>query len=178
LLNGASANPLAEFDQINQELALFSQRLADKPQIVVLNKMDLPEAQAHWPAVQARAKALAWPVYAISAVTQQGVRMLLAALFDHLDQLPPEPLFEAETPVFTLDQSDDFFEIRPLPEGWRVTGPRIERLALQTQWDSHEAVMRAYRILEGMGVHAALREAGVQPGDTVFLHEVELEWVW
>ena len=41
-----------------------------------------------------------------------------------------------------------------------------------------EAVMRAYRILEKMGVHDALREAGVQPGDTVFLHDVELEWVW
>lgn len=178
LLNGASPNPLAEFDQINQELALFSRRLAGKPQIVVLNKMDLPEAEAHWPAVQARAKALAWPAFAISAVTQQGVKTLLAALFDHLDQLPPEPLFEEEEPVFTLDQSEEFFEIRQLPEGWQVTGPRIERLALQTQWDSYEAIMRAYRILEGMGVHDALREAGVEPGDTVFLHDVELEWVW
>ncbi len=178
LLNGASPNPLADFDQINQELALFSQKLAHKPQIMVLNKMDLPEAQAHWPAVQARAHKLELPAYAISAVTQQGVKTLLAALFDHLDQLAPEPLFEEETPVFTLDQSDDFFEIHQLSDGWQVTGPRIERLAFQTQWDSYEAVMRAYRILEKMGVHDALREAGVQPGDTVFLHNVELEWVW
>ena len=140
--------------------------------------MDLPEAQAQWPAVQARAQALDLPAYAISAVTQQGVTALLAVLFDYLDQLTPEPLFEEETPVFTLDQSDEFFEIRQVPEGWQVTGPKIARLSLQTQWDSHEAVMRAYRILEGMGVHDALREAGVQPGDTVFLHQVELEWVW
>jgi Obg family GTPase CgtA-like protein len=59
-----------------------------------------------------------------------------------------------------------------------VTGPRIEKLAVQTYWEMDEAVMRAYQILEKMGVHTALREAGVQPGDTVFLHDVELEWVW
>lgn len=179
LLNGASPDPLAEFDQINQELKLFSPILAAKPQLVVLNKMDLPSAQEHWPAVQARAEALDLPAYAISAVTQQGVRTLLAALFEHLDQLPPEPLFkEEEVPVFTLEQDETVFEIEPLPEGWRVTGPRVQQLAHQTHWHEHESVMRAYRILEKMGVHEALRKAGVEQGDTVFLHNVELEWVW
>jgi GTP-binding protein len=146
--------------------------------VVVLNKNDLPETQAHWPAIQARAKALDWPAYQISAVTGQGVQNLVAKLFELLDQLPREPLFEAEVPVFTLDQDQDFFEIEKLPDGWRVTGPRIEQLAAQTYWENDEAVMRAYRILEKMGVHEALRQAGVEPGDTVFLHEVELEWVW
>jgi GTP-binding protein len=178
LLNGAAVDPLAEFDQINQELALFSERLANKPQVVVLNKLDLPEAQAHWPAVLARAESLDLPVYAISAVTGQGVKPLLAALFERLDELPPEPLFEEEVPVFTLEQSDDYFEIQQLADGWQVTGPRIEQLAYQTQWEVDEAVVRAYHILEKMGVHEALREAGVEPGDTVFLHDVELEWAW
>ena len=178
LLNGASPDPLAEFDQINQELALFSPKLADKPQIIVLNKMDLPEAQACWPAVQARGQELDLRAYAISAVTRQGLQTLIAALFEALDELPPEPLFEEETPVFTLDQSEDYFEIHKVGDGWQVTGLKIEQLAFQTQWDLDEGVMRAYRILEKMGVHDALREAGVEPGDTVFLHDVELEWVW
>lgn len=178
LINGASPAPLDEFEQINEELQLYSQKLAGKPQLVVLNKIDLPEAQAHWPAVQARAKELGRPAYRISAVTGQGVQNLLAKLFEQLDQLPREQLFEAEVPVFTLDQDQGFFEIEKLPHGWRVTGPRIEQLAAQTYWENDEAVMRAYRILEKMGVHEALRQAGVEPGDTVFLHEVELEWVW
>lgn len=178
LLNGASADPLAEFEQINQELRLFSPRLAAKPQLVVLNKIDLPEARVHWPAVQARAAALGWPAYKISAVTQEGVRPLVAALFEQLDQLPAEPLREAAVPVFTLDQDEDFFEIKKLAGGWQVTGPKIQKLAAQTFWDMDEAIMRAYRILEKMGVHEALREAGVRPGDTVYLEEVELEWVW
>jgi GTP-binding protein len=178
LLNGASADPLSEFDQINRELRQFSPTLADKPQIVVLNKMDLPEAQAHWPAVQAHAEALGLSVYAISAATGQNLPTLIAALFSQLDELPPEPLVEEETPVFRLDQSEDYFKIQKISDGWLVTGPKIEQLSLQTDWSLEEGVMRAYRILEGMGVHAALREAGVQPGDTVLLQDVELEWVW
>jgi len=178
LLNGASVDPLGEFEQINEELVRFSPKLADKPQVVVLNKMDLPEAQGHWPDVQAHAEALDLPVYAISAVTGQNLPTLIAALFKQLDELPPEPLFEEETPVFTLDQSEDYFKIEQISDGWLVTGPKIEQLAFQTQWDLEEGVMRAYRILEKMGVHTALQDAGVQPGDTVFLHEVELEWVW
>lgn len=178
LVNGASSEPLAEFDQINQELALFSPRLADKPQIVVLNKIDLPETEAHWPAIRARAKQLGWPAFKISAVTQQGVRQLVAALFEHLAQLPPVSPWPEEIPVFTLAEDPNHFEIEQLAEGWRVIGPRIEELAIQTYWDMDEAVMRVYQILEKMGVHDALREAGVKPGDTVFLHDVELEWVW
>ncbi len=178
LLNGASPDPLADFDQINEELRLFSQKLADKPQLVVLNKIDLPEARAHWPAVQARAKELGLPALQISAVTGEGVSALIAKLFEQLDQLPREQLFEEEVPVFTLDQDRDFFEIEKLPKGWRVTGPRIEQLAHQTYWDTDEGVMRTYHILEKMGVHDALREAGVELGDTVFLQDVELEWVW
>jgi GTP-binding protein len=178
LLNGASADPLAEFEQINQELSLFSPKLAEKPQIVVLNKIDLPEAEAHWPAIRARAQELELPAYKISAVTGAGVDKLVAVLFQRLQELPREPLFEEETPVFTLDEDDKFFEIQKLSNGWRVTGPRIERLARQTYWDSDEGVMRAYRVLEKIGVHEALRQAGVEPGDTVYLHDVELEWVW
>ena len=179
LLNGAAADPLAEFDQINRELSEFSARLADKPQILVLNKIDLPDAQAHWPAVQSRAQALNLPVYKISAVTQEGLPQLLGRIFTYLDELPPEPLFEEEVPVFTLEDDKDHFEIERLPDAsWRVTGPRITELAVQTMWDVNQAVMRVHQILEGMGVNDALRQAGVEAGDTVYLDDVELEWAW
>ncbi|MDX1520496.1 MAG: GTPase ObgE [Anaerolineae bacterium] len=178
LLNGASPDPVAEFEQINQELALFSDRLAEKKQIVVLNKIDLPQIEQHWPAVKARADELGFPAFKISAVTQAGVQQLVAAIFEQLDQLPDEDLAEEEVPTFTLEDSEDHFEIHQIEAGWQVTGPRIERIARQTYWNIDEAVVRAYHILERMGVHEALAEAGVEEGDTVFLHDVELEWVW
>jgi len=178
LLNGAESDPLADFDQINEELILFSPKLAGKPQIIVLNKIDLPDAQAHWAAIQARAKKLDLPVFKISAATGEGVQTLIAALFAALDELPREQLFKEEVPVFTLGQSDDYFDVQKMDDGWHVIGPRIEQLAYQTYWNNDEAIVRAYQILEKMGVHGALRKAGVEEGDTVFLHDVELEWVW
>jgi GTP-binding protein len=180
LLNGASADPVQDFEQINEELALFSERLAQKLQLVVLNKIDLPEAEQHWPAVRAKAQALGLPAYKISAVTGQGVQALIGKLFEHLDELPKEPLYKEEIPVFTLEQDRNFFELERLPQnqGWRVTGPRIAELAAQTNWGVDQSVMRVHQILERMGVHAALREAGVEVGDTVFLDKVELEWAW
>jgi GTP-binding protein len=158
LLNGASPDPLAEFAQINEELALFSEKLAGKKQLVVLNKIDLPQAEAHWPAIQAQAEALGYPAYKISAVTQEGVRELIAAMFAELDALPEETPLEEEIPTFTLESPLDYFEIQQTHEGWHVTGPRIEQLAHQTYWGVDEAVVRVYHILEGMGVHKALQE--------------------
>jgi GTP-binding protein len=178
LLNGASPDPLAEFEQLNQELSMFSQRLAEKPQIIVLNKIDLPSAQEFWPAVQARALELDLPAYQISAVTGQGLQTLIQALFEYRQQLPAElPVVESE-PIFTLARDKNFFEIEKISGGWRVTGTKIEQLAHQTYWDIDEAVTRVYFILEKMGVHKALQDAGGKPGDTVFLHNVELGWVW
>lgn len=178
LLDGASPDPVSDFQQLNQELALYSSRLADKPQIVVLNKIDLPQAQEHWPAIQAEANQLGLAAYKISAITQEGIQSLIHTLFNQLAELPPEEPSPTELPHFTLDQDPDYFEIEKLPQGWRVTGPKIERLAQQTFWHMDEAVIRAHFILEKIGVHKALRNAGGKPGDIVFLHDVELEWVW
>ncbi|MCB0165894.1 MAG: GTPase ObgE [Anaerolineae bacterium] len=180
LLNGASPDPLADFEQINQELAQFSEKLAQKPQIVVLNKIDLPDAQTHWPLILAKAEALGLHAHKISAVTQAGVKELIGELFTYLDELPEEEPWEEEVPVFTLEPDRNFFEIEQLAgnEGWRVTGPKITELALQTHWHVNEAAVRAHQILERMGVNQALRDAGVEPGDTVYLDDLELEWVW
>jgi len=178
LLNGANPDPVADFHQLNEELALFSPQLAKKPQLVVLNKIDLPEAQAHWEAVQAAAQTVGWPSHQISAVTKKGVEELVYQLFEQLDQLPPPAPLVETVPTFTLQQDAHAFEVEDLGNAWRVTGLKVEQLARQTLWDVDEAVTRAYFILEKMGVHEALRKVGVQPGDTVILDDVELEWVW
>jgi len=77
LLNGAAPDPLADYEAINEELALFSPDLASKPQIVVLNKIDLPQAREIWPTVQAEMKRRGVEVMSISAVTGEGVKPLM-----------------------------------------------------------------------------------------------------
>jgi len=175
LLDGASADPLGDFEKINEELALFDPQLARKPQVVVLNKMDLPQTQELWPHIRREMKKLELEAMSISAVTGQGVPTLLQRVVDLLDSLPREEPVVEEVKVFHLEE-EELFSIAQEEDGWRVRGTKIERVVAMTNWEYDEAVMRFQRILEAMGISAALEKAGVEVGDTVRIGDIELEW--
>lgn len=178
LLDGNSPDPLGDFEAINQELLLFNPQLAHRPQLVVLNKIDLPHAAEHWDAIQARMETLGLPVMKISAVTGENVEQLLYRVQEMLDALAPSPADEPEElPEITLAEDETSFQIVPMGAGeWRVEGVAIERAAHMTNWDYYEASMRFQRILRAMGISAALEEAGVEDGDSVYIADVELVW--
>jgi GTP-binding protein len=178
LLNGDSPDPLGDFDAINQELILFNPALADRPQIVVLNKIDLPHAKEHWPAIEQRMAALEIPVMQISAVTGENVQQLLYRVQEMLDALPAaEEMEPEELPEITLAADESEFTITDLGDGaWRVEGVAIERAARMTNWDYYEAALRFQRILRAVGIAEALEVAGIEDGDTVFIDDVELVW--
>lgn len=178
LLNGASEDPIADYSQINSELALYDEKLGEKPQIVVFTKMDLPEAQERWPQVKAFLNGRGLEPIAISAATQQNVKALTQRIFATVDALPPvEPTPIAEMPLYELPQEEAIFTIVREGDGvYRVKGRRIERAATMTHWDYEDAIMRFQQILETLGISAALEEAGVQVGDTVYIGDYELEW--
>jgi GTPase len=176
LLDGAARDALADFETINAELARYSSRLAAKPQIVVLNKIDLPDAQAQWSLVQEAMRKRGIEAWAISAVTGQGVRELMSRTFELLRSLPaPEPVAEVPA-IFRPAESDELFTIEREGHAWRVRGVRVERIATMTPFLVPEAAARFQRQLRAMGVVAALEAAGVQPGDLVRIGERELEW--
>jgi len=176
LLDGAAPDPLADYAAINHELAEFSERLAAKPQIVVLNKMDLPDAQAWWPLVQEAMREREVETHAISAATGEGVQALMQRALGLLRSLPPEEP-RIETPaVFRPAVREDTFTIEREAGGWRVRGVRIERVAAMTPFVVPEAAARFQRQLRAMGVEQALIEAGVQAGDMVRIGDRELEW--
>ncbi len=178
LLNGAADDPIADFNQINQELALYDEKLGTRPQIVVFNKMDMPEAAERWKQIEADLKRLGvdHPL-AISAATRDNVTPLIQRVFAQIDALPePEPLAE-EMPIYTLPEEEVIFTVEKVSdEEYRVAGKRIERAAAMTYWDYDEAILRFQRLLDTLGVTAALREAGVVEGDTVYIGDHELEW--
>ena len=176
LLDGLSADPLADFVAINGELAAFGHDLARKPQLVALNKVDLPEVRARWPEVQAALEALGYPAaMAVSALAREGTRELLYRAAQMLAELPEDaPAWEL--PVFRPGVDEETFTVEREEDGWRVRGVRVERMAAMTVWNLDEAVRRFQRTLERMGIAKALEEAGVQPGDTVRIGEAELVW--
>jgi GTP-binding protein len=181
LLDGESPEPLLDFAQINTELALFDPALGDKPQLVVLNKMDLPQVQEKWPQLQKQLKERGYKdLFAISAITKQGVRPLLLRAAQLLEELPIYQVAAGEDsqqlPVYRYDKDPQDFMILRTDRGWLVTGKALERAAAMTYWEYFQSIRRFQRILEAMGVDQALRDAGVQPGDSVFIGDHELEW--
>jgi len=185
LLDGLSDDPLLDFIQINSELALFDPELAHKPQIVAFTKIDLPDAQQNWEKFEGRLKEYIAEntsklnvhpePLSISAVTGTEVRQLLFQTAKILSETPfPEPIYTL--PVFRVDDDPNEFTIQEIPDGWRVSGKAIERAAEMTYWEHYQSIRRFQRILETLGVDQALRHAGIQQGDTVFVGNHELEW--
>jgi GTPase len=177
LLDGMGDDPLIDFAQINTELALFDPDLAKKPQLVVFNKMDMPEVEEIWPLVQEELKKRGYETYAISAIAGTGVRQLLYRAHQILDELPEESAsLNEELPLYKPESDPREFSIQHLPDGYRVIGESIERAAAMTYWEFDQSVRRFQRILQALGIEAALNEAGVQIGDTVYIGKYELEW--
>jgi GTP-binding protein len=177
LLDGASADPLADYEAINGELAATSRSLAEKPQVVVLNKMDLPQARSVWPSVRKAIADKGLPVMAISALTHQGVSDMVKQLATILDSLPTTAPEETEVKVFRPAEAEPDFSISREEDGtWVVTGRRVERLMAITRWDEYEAVQHLQRQLRALGLHEALEKEGITFGDTVRIGDAELEW--
>jgi len=184
LLDGMSTDPLRDFAMINEELALYNPELASKPQLVVLNKIDLPDVQSLEPLIREEIARTGYGFMTISAVTGAGVRPMLFEVKRMLEAAPsPRP----------LSPSDEMIVIRPRQETrdfsikrqgsnrdgstiWRVSGREIERITSMTFFEFDDALMRFQKVLEKSGISAALTEAGVKVGDTVFIGDTELEW--
>jgi GTPase len=178
LLDGTAEDPLLDYAQINTELALFDPDLGQKPQVVAVNKIDQPQAQDLWPRLEAdlsRRLGKNSPLLAISALARTNLDELLRRAARLLTQAPPAPA-PAELPIYRVESDPRAFEIKREPKGWRVHGPAIERAAAMTYWEYDQSIRRFQRILQTLGIEAALRKAGVQQGDMVLIGDYELEW--
>jgi GTP-binding protein len=185
MLDGASfeRDPWQDFEAINRELREYDAHLATRPQIIALNKIDLPEAQSRWPTLKAKAQAADYPVFAISAATHQGVDELMQFAAHRLQEIQRE---EAERAAAQSIIDMEGTVLRPQPEDaftvakeqgvYVVRGKRVERTVSMTNQDSEESMDRLQVMLAKMGVTRALEDAGVKVGDRVRFGKVELYW--
>ena len=180
LLDGSALDPLADFETINAELAAFGHGLMDKPQIVVINKLDIPGVQELFPEMQALFAARGYhDVMGISAITKLNTRKLMGRVYQMVQEAPPPELPQPVPAMIRFEpEEDEGFRVVRESEGfWRVHGGKIERAVYRTQTKWHDALLRLHRYLEHEGVLAALREAGVAEGDTVRIGNFEFEWM-
>lgn len=155
-----------------RELELHNPDLLKRPQLIVANKMDIPDARDNARRLESE---LGKTVYCISAVTGQGVEELMEKTYALLQAAPQEiprgeePIvrrFEEELP-FQIDKVDGVFEVR---------GHRIEKLVAMTNFNSDEGLQRFQRTVIKMGLEEALKEQGIKEGDSVRIKDFEFEF--
>ncbi|GEN85501.1 GTPase ObgE [Oceanobacillus sojae] len=173
-------DPYEDYVKINEELAAYDKKLLTRPQIIAANKMDMPDAEENLKEFKEKLGE-ELPIYRISAVTKDGLRDLLFAVADKLEEIPKyeQEIEQAdETVVYRYQKEEDPFHITRDPDGAFVLyGHRIETLFKMTDFQHDEAVQRFSRQLRGMGVDKALRERGAQDGDTVRLLDYEFDFI-
>ena len=168
-------DPVEDFDQINHELANYGE-LAERPQIVVCNKSDLPDSEENVVRLKAHLAELGldYPVFVVSAATHQGFDALLDKTGDMLEALPPIVHFEEEV---SYDDSvkPGTFEIVRDGAVFEVVGSSMQRLIDSVNFE--ESMSWFHRTLRKWGVIDALRKAGAQEGDTVRIIDMEFDFV-
>jgi Obg family GTPase CgtA len=172
-------DPLADIDAIEAELAAYGRGLADRPRIVALNKVDVPDGRDLAEIVRPDLEARGLRVFEISAVTREGLRELTYALAELVEQAraaapAPEPTRIVIRPPAVDDAG---FTIEREPDGaYVVRGPRPERWVRQTNFDNDEAVGYLADRLARLGVEEELARLGAQPGDLVRIGDREFDW--
>jgi GTP-binding protein len=156
-------------------MALYDEALSRKAQIVVLNKIDMPEVVERQKELTRQMKKRGYELMAISALTRKNLLPVLWKAVELLKETPePEP--EERIPVYRPAEDPRQFSISRLNEKYVVRGAAIERAAAMTYWEHDGSRRRFQHLMETLGIDEALRKAGIQLGDMVIIGEHELEW--
>ena len=175
-LDGGFENrdPLEDYKTINAELAAYASELAERPQIVVGNKCDLPGADVASMFLREAAEADGRPYFEVSAVTGKGIEELVTACAAQVAELRRQIEVDAPTVDFNaaverarLRRDQKISVTREERHVWRVSGGAIERMVVQTDWENEEAVSYLQRRFDRIGLDDLLAKSGCVLGDEV-----------
>lgn len=169
-------DPIEDYEKINNELSLYSERLVRRPQIIAANKMDLPESQTNYEKVAAFMEKIGREIYPISAATGEGLNKLMQRAMQLLDEYEEEPEETTDTKVYEAMPAEEFVIRRDDDGAYVVEGKDIERLVAMINFDNDEGVRRFQLIWRRLGIEEALRSKGIQEGDTVRIRDMEFEF--
>ncbi len=176
LVDLSTPAPWEAFVEINQELASYSQDLAQKPQLVLGTKIDLPDAAAKKEEFKAKITSFGYEVDFISAVTGENLRPVLYRIKNKLENLPkiskimvePEPVataVPAGPPAFSIAQDGD--------GAYRIVSEALSKRLMRFNLEQDEALLRLDQLLKRWGIITALEDAGVKEGDLVRIGDLE-----
>ncbi len=177
IVDGTEEDPIKNYEIINNELAKYSEKLANLYQIVAINKIDsITEERLN--DLKQEFEKLGIEVFCISAVTGQNLEELKNELEYKVDTIEkPETEVNIEEDLDAVNNDDGYWEVTKLnKDTYLVTGGRIIRISQVTDSRSSEQVIRFQNIMTGMGIMDELKKQGVQNGDTIIVGKLELEY--
>ncbi|MBE6144421.1 MAG: GTPase ObgE [Firmicutes bacterium] len=170
-------DPYQDYVTINKELENFNPKILNKPQIILANKMDMPDSSENLKKFKEKVKDV--QIYPISALTNEGVDEVLMVIADMLDKIEKEPLYEdekIESHILYKFEREQPFTIHRDNDTWVILGKEVEKLLRMTRFTTDEAANRFANKLRKMGIDAKLRELGAKDGDTVRILDYEFEY--
>ncbi len=173
---GEDKDVIKDFNTINNELKLYNPKLAEKKQVIAANKMDIPGSEKNLEILK-KEIGHQYEIFPISAVTTAGLKPLLRKLAQLVDEITPEPLYNIDDFKVIEEEPDERFTIEKEDGIFVVKGKEVEKHFAMTDFENEEAVKRFQRILKVMGVEDALKEQGIDYGDTVRIGDLEFEFV-
>ena len=172
-------DPIDDIEKINYELARYSASLAERPQIILANKVDaLDPDVVDVKAFEAYVRENGWELKYISAVTGEGIPEMLRLVAERLEELPPMKVYECEyEPEDAYVDGGKDTVIRRENNTFFVEGAWLVNLMGQINFDDYESLNFLPRVLQKSGVFAALEEKGCKDGDTVSIYDFEFDYV-
>ena len=179
-------DPFDDWVKINDELKQYNEKLAERPQIVAANKMDMPQAEENLEAFREQVRGLKGEeveIMPISSLTKQGIQELLYKAMDMLERLPETHVEEVadveERKIYRYKKKEEkpSFTIRRENDAFVVESEAIEGMLKRMQMTSHDAILRFARTLRRMGVDEELRKRGAEDGTIIRIGDFEFEFV-
>ena len=169
---------LEDFDKINDELKMYNEKLATRPQVVVANKMDILEDESIFEEFKNELEGRGYKVFKMSAATRQGIDDVIGYVAQLLQEVEEvEVVTEDEMYRPELDvQDDQALEIEIEDEVYVVKGKALRRIMYSVNFDDMESLQFFQKAMEAQGVFDRLREMGIEDGDTVRIYELEFEF--
>ena len=171
-------DPIEDFEIINRELEKFDPELAKRPQIVVANKVDLADDE-QLERLRSYFTDKGYEYHTMCAPICEGTSELVSAIWNRLSTLPPIKRYETESiPLEMFEkQNDKGFTIRVEDGVYFVEAPWLLKILQRTDLDDYESLQYFQRVLTSSGIIDALRERGINEGDTVSIYELEFDFV-
>lgn len=173
-------DPLEDFQKINEELYLYNEELAKKPQIIAANKTDIPDSHVNLERLKSAFEKQGIKVFPISAVTKQGLNELLDYVSKELKELEAshEEIASKTEKVYRYEKSEDrhHFSAYVKDGAYMVEGKFIERLINSTNFDDIDSLSYFQKVLKNRGVIDKLKKLGISEGDSVKMYNIEFEY--